>query len=65
MGLIAKAFNYKADTWDIGLIKIAVFAATLLIAKLWPDILSFDWYWYAILWITAAIKPLYTFFTKK
>lgn len=65
MGFIAKALNYKANTWDIGLIKVAVFAATLLIAKLLPDILSLEWYWYLIVWITAAIKPFYALVNRK
>ncbi|MBS3945605.1 MAG: hypothetical protein KGZ42_08920 [Melioribacter sp.] len=65
MSFLEKAFNYKSDVWDIGLIKIAVFAATLLFAKLWPELLSLDWYWYAIVWIAAAIKPFYGIFRNK
>lgn len=65
MNFFVKTRNYQTNVWDIGLIKIAVFAATLLGAKLWPDILSLDWYWYFILWIAAATKPLYSFFSTK
>lgn len=65
MGLFDRAKNYKSDVYDVALIKIAVFAGALFIAKLWPPILSFDWSWYLIIWIAAAIKPLYTFFMNK
>jgi hypothetical protein len=54
--------SYNARVVDVGLIKIAVLSATLLIAKLWTPILSLDWYWYLIVFILAAIKPLINFF---
>jgi hypothetical protein len=55
-------FSFKAGWVDIALTKIAVFAAALLIAKLWTPILSLEWYWYFAVWIIAAIKPLNAFF---
>lgn len=54
--------SYKADWLDVGLIKIAVFAATLFLAKLWKPLLSLEWYWYLALWIITAIKPFVSAF---
>jgi hypothetical protein len=61
MGIIQKMTAYKADLIDVGLIKIAVLAVTLLLAKLWTPLLSLEWYWYLILFIVAAIRPFSTF----
>lgn len=45
-------------TWvDLGLTKIAVAAFTLMVAKLWPPLLSLDWYWYALLFVLLAAIP--------
>ncbi len=57
-----KFTSYKADWADILLIKLGVFAFALMIAKLWDPILSLDWYWYLIISLVAAVKPLKTFF---
>jgi len=62
MSDIEKLTSYKADWIDILLIKLGVFAFTLMIAKLWKPILSLDWYWYLIISLVAVIKPLKTFF---
>ncbi len=55
----------KLDWTDIALVKIAVAAAVLFIAKLWAPILSLNWYWYLIICIIAAAKPIYTAYFKK
>ena len=62
MSVIEKLWNYRADIIDVGLVKIAVIAATLLIAKLWQPILGLEWYWYLMVWLVAAVKPFSTFF---
>jgi hypothetical protein len=55
--------NIKKLTWsDMGLVKLAIFAFTLMLAKLLPDLLSFEWYWYFIVFLLAAIKPWSKFF---
>jgi hypothetical protein len=61
MNIINTFINYRADWLDLALTKIAVFAGALFIAKLWNPILGLDWYWYLIVWIIAATKPLITF----
>jgi hypothetical protein len=62
MSIIEKISNFKADWIDVGLIKITVFAATLLFAKLWQPILSLPWYWYLLICLVTVIRPLSTFY---
>jgi hypothetical protein len=48
----------KEMNWvDIKLIKITVAALTLMLAKLWPVILTLPWYVYLVIGVVAAIKP--------
>jgi hypothetical protein len=61
MRIIEKIWSYRADVVDIGLVKIAVIAAALLIAKLWQPILGLEWYWYLLVCIAAAVRPFSTF----
>jgi len=49
----------------MGLTKLAVAGFILMIAKLIPGILSIDWYWFLIIWVLAAIKPLLVLFQKR
>jgi hypothetical protein len=49
----------KLNWVDIQFIKLSVAGAILMIAKLWEPLLSLDWYWYAIIFVLAAIKPTY------
>jgi hypothetical protein len=49
----------KMDYWDMKLVKLGVFALALMMARLWPPLLSLDWYWYALIFVLAAIRPLY------
>jgi hypothetical protein len=62
MGIISKLNSFKVDWIDVVLIKIGVFVATLLLIKLWNPILSFEWYWYLIIWVIVAIRPLNTYY---
>lgn len=50
--------------YDISMIKTAVAASILLIAKLWSPILSLEWYWYLIIFVLAMILPMKRVFTK-
>jgi len=55
----------KKMSWiDIGLIKLAVAAFVLMVAKLWTPLLSLEWYWYGIIFVIAAIIPLYKVYIK-
>ncbi len=50
----------KKCSWiDIQCIKLSVFAFALVAAKLWPPLLSLEWYWYAAVFVLAALKPAY------
>ena len=53
-----KIINYKADYLDVLLAETAARAFALLFAKLWSPLLSLDWYWYLIIGIVAAYKPV-------
>ena len=54
----------KMDWKDISLIKLSTAAFVLMAAKLWEPLLSLDWYWYAVLCVLAAIKPMYDVYRK-
>jgi hypothetical protein len=54
----------KLNWIDIKLIKWSVAGFVLLVAKLWPPVLSLDWYWYALVGVLAAIRPTYKVFSK-
>ncbi|MFH1500435.1 MAG: hypothetical protein ABIE22_00645 [archaeon] len=43
---------------DIGLIKLSAMAFALMVAKLWTPLLSLEWFWYTIIFVIAAIKPV-------
>ena len=61
MTITDKLTDFKADWIDVALIKVTVFAATLLVAKYWNSLIALDWYWYVIVWLLAAGKPFKTF----
>ena len=54
----------KLDSCDMALVKIGVAAFVLMLAKLWTPLLSLDWYWYALVFVLAALKPFLKFFGK-
>jgi len=57
--------NKKLNWADIGLIKFAVAAFILMIAKLWTPLLNLEWYWYGIIFVITAIRPMYKAYFKK
>jgi uncharacterized membrane protein len=57
--------NIKKMKWyDIGLVKLSMIALTLMVAKLWPDFLHFEWHYYLIIFILFAIIPIIDCFKK-
>lgn len=50
--------------YDISLIKLSVAGFMLMLAKLWPPLLSLDWYWYAVICVIAGIRPLIITFSR-
>ena len=53
----------KMHWFDIGLVKLSVAAFILMVAKLWAPLLSLPWYWYGVVFVLAAIKPVYKVFS--
>ena len=57
--------NIKKCVWyDISLVKLSTAAFILMVAKLWAPILSLDWYWYLIIGVIAALRPMMIMFGK-
>jgi hypothetical protein len=54
----------RLDWADIGLTKLMVAGFILMIAKLWKPLLSLDWYWYGLIFLLAAIRPVYKAYLK-
>jgi len=55
----------KNLSWlDVKLTQLSAVGIALMIAKLWQPLLSLDWYWYAVISILAAIKPVYNALKK-
>ena len=52
------------DVYDISLTKLAVFFMTLFLVKIFPELLTLDWYVYIIIGIIFAIRPMYHFLKK-
>lgn len=62
-----KYFNKKIKNYkwqDIACVKLSVLFLTLMLAKLWPGMLGFDWYIYLILGIAFMIIPMVKLFSK-
>jgi hypothetical protein len=56
----------KKMSWvDIACVKIAVMFFTLMIAAIWPSLITLEWYWYLIPFLLFAIVPLNTAYIKK
>ena len=51
--------------FDYALVKIGVFAFTLMLAKLWPAVLCLDWYWYGLVYLLVALYFMVKIFGKK
>lgn len=63
MGLI-KWTNKKIqrlDFWDITLTKWSVLFMTLFLVALFPVLASLEWYWYLIVGLACAIRPMAKF----
>jgi hypothetical protein len=55
----------KLTCFDYALIKIGVFAFTLMLAKLCPAILYLDWYWYGLVYALIAVYFIVKIFGKR
>ena len=50
--------------YDVGLVKLAVFIFTLLLAKYVNILLYAPWYWYVLLFLVVSARPYYLLFKK-
>lgn len=55
----------KLNCVDIKLVKLAVFFATIIVVKLFPQLLNIDYSVLIVLMIVCAAKPFYTFWIKR
>ncbi|MBR9681205.1 MAG: hypothetical protein GOV00_00185 [Candidatus Altiarchaeota archaeon] len=58
MGLIDKGNEMlgKLDIIDVKLACLGKAALALMIAKLWPPLLSLEWYWYLVAFVVLYAK---------
>ena len=62
--LIIRMWKFSFPYIDIRLTGLVGLVFGLMIAKLWSPILYLDWYWYLIIALLAAIKPIMTFWKQ-
>ena len=55
----------KMTVMDIGLVKMSVFFFTIIIVKLFPQLLKINYAILIVLVLACGIKPLYKFWIKK
>lgn len=55
----------KLTVMDIGLVKWAVLFATIIVVKLFPQLLKINYPILIVLMIVCSIKPFYSFWIKK
>ncbi len=55
----------KLNIFDIKLIQGCAMFAVLIIVKLIPQIMTINIWWFVILLVISAIRPLYVFYIKK
>ncbi len=57
-------FISNMQWYDVGLVKLAVFISTLLLAKYVNILLQAPWYWYVLLLLVLAPRLYYIAFKK-
>ncbi|MBU0711459.1 hypothetical protein KJ762_06760 [bacterium] len=55
----------KFSLLDIGFFKMTVIFGALIVAKLIPQIMDINIWWFAALLVICVIKPFYVFWIKK
>jgi len=55
----------KLTLMDIKLVKLAVFFATIIVVKLFPQLLKIEYWILIVLMIVCSTKPFYNFWMKK
>ena len=62
--LLFRVWKFTFPYIDIRLTGLVGLTFGLMIAKIWEPILYLDWYWYLIIALLAAIKPMRTFWKQ-
>ena len=62
---IWEKFHSKADMWDYGLTKWSCVAFGVFLAALIPALLKLNMWWWLVIALVLALKPLHTAFFKK
>ncbi len=65
LGTWADSKVKKLGWTDISLIKLSTAGFVLMAAKLWEPVLCLEWYWYGLVFVLAAIKPMCRMFGNK
>jgi len=55
----------KLDVWDISLTKMSVLVATIIIVKLFPQLLNISYLALIVIVILLAARPMWSFWFKK
>ena len=55
----------KMTVMDIGLVKMSVFFSTIIIVKLFPQLLRINYAVLIVLMLACGARPLYKFWIKK
>jgi hypothetical protein len=55
----------RFDIIDVKLAQSVAFFLALVIAKLIPDIMDINIWWFVVLFVLCAIKPVYVFWFKE
>jgi hypothetical protein len=55
----------KLTIFDVKLVQASAMCVILIIAKLIPQIMTVNIWWFIVLLVIFAIRPMYVFFFKK
>ena len=55
----------KFNIFDLKLAQLAGIFVVLILVKLIPDIMKINIWWFIVLLVLSAIRPIYVFFIKK
>lgn len=55
----------KLNIFDIKLVQVCAMFVALIIVKLIPQIMTINTWWFVVLLVLCAIRPLYVFCIKK
>lgn len=64
LGSWANAKYRKLNYIDFGFIKLSCVFFGLMLAAAWIPFVTLDWYWYALVFVLLAIKPVMKIFKK-